>query len=62
MKTRYRITQNNGLYKIQKWPGDDYGGEMNTDDLNEILAYQLHADQLVSKTQRMIESWLKKVR
>ena len=62
MKTRYRITQQNGLYKIQKWFGDDYGGEMNTDDLNEILAYQLHADQLVSKTQRMIESWLKKVR
>ena len=62
MKTRYKITQQNGLYKIQKWLGDDYGGEMNTDDLNEILAYQLHADQLVSKTQRMIESWLKKVR
>ena len=62
MKTRYRITQNNGLYKIQKWFGDDYGGEMDTDDLNEILAYQLHADQLVSKTQRMIENWLKKVR
>ena len=62
MKTRYRITQNNGLYKIQKWPGDDYGGEMNADDLEEILAYQLHADQVVSKTQRMIESWLKKVR
>ena len=62
MKTRYRITQENGLYKIQKWLGDDYGGEMDTDDLNEILAYQLHADQLVSKTQRMIENWLKKVR
>ena len=62
MKTRYRITEKDGLYKIQKWPGDDYGGEMNTADLNEILAYQLHADQLVSKTQRMIETWLKKVR
>ena len=62
MTTRYKITQQNGLYKIQKWLGDDYGGEMDTDDLNEILAYQLHADQLVSKTQRMIESWLKKVR
>ena len=62
MKTRYRITEKDGLYKIQKWPGDDYGGEMNTADLNEILAYQLHADQLVSKTQRMIENWLKKVR
>ena len=62
MTTRYRITQENGLYKIQKWLGDDYGGEMDTADLNEILAYQLHADQLVSKTQRMIESWLKKVR
>ena len=62
MKTRYRITQENGLYKIQKWFGDDYGGEMDADDLEEILAYQLHADQLVSKTQRMIESWLKKVR
>ena len=63
MKTRYKITQEkDGLYKIQKWPGDDYGGEMDTADLNEILAYQLHADQLVSKTQRMIENWLKKVR
>ena len=62
MKTRYRITEKDGLYKIQKWPGDDYGGEMNTADLEEILAYQLHADQLVSKTQRMIENWLKKVR
>ena len=62
MKTRYRITQENGLYKIQKWPGDDYGGEMDAAELDEILAYQLHADQLVSKTQRMIETWLKKVR
>jgi hypothetical protein len=62
MKTRYKITQENGLYKIQKWLGDDYGGEMDTADLDEILAYQLHADQLVSKTQRMIENWLKKVR
>ena len=62
MKTRYRITEKDGLYKIQKWPGDDYDGEMNTADLNEILAYQLHADQLVSKTQRMIENWLKEVR
>lgn len=63
MTTRYKITQEkNGLYKIQKWLGDDYGGEMDTADLNEILAYQLHADQLVSKTQRMIENWLKKVR
>jgi len=62
MKTRYKITQENGLYKIQKWLGDDYGGEMDAADLNEILAYQLHADQLVDKTQRMIENWLKKVR
>jgi len=62
MKTRYKITQENGLYKIQKWLGDDYDGEMNTADFNEILAYQLHADQLVDKTQRMIENWLKKVR
>jgi len=62
MTTRYKITQENGLYKIQKWLGDDYGGEMDTADLNEILAYQLHADQLTSKTQRMIENWLKKVR
>ena len=62
MTTRYKITQENGLYKIQKWPGDDYGGEMDTADLDEILAYQLHADQLTSKTQRMIENWLKKVR
>ena len=60
MTTRYKITQENGLYKIQKWLGDDYGGEMDTADLNEILAYQLHADQLVSKTQRMIERLINK--
>jgi hypothetical protein len=61
MKTRYKITQEkDGLYKIQKWPGDDYGGEMDTADLNEILAYQLHADQLTSKTQRMIERLINK--
>ena len=60
MTTRYKITQQNGLYKIQKWPGDDYDGEMNTADLEEILAYQLHADQLVDKTQRMIERLINK--
>jgi len=61
MTTRYKITQEkDGLYKIQKWFGDDYDGEMDTADLNEILAYQLHADQLVSKTQRMIEGLIKK--
>jgi len=54
MKTRYKITEKNGLYKIEKWLGDDYDGEMNTADLDEILAYQLHGGQLVSKTQRMI--------
>lgn len=60
MKTRYRITQENGLYKIEKLLGNDYDGEMNTDDLNEILSYQLHADQLVSKTQRMIDRLINK--
>lgn len=60
MKTRYRITQENGLYKIEKLLGNDYSGEMNTADLEEILAYQLHADQLVSKTQRMIERLISK--
>ena len=60
MKTKYKITKENGLYKIQKWFGEDYDGEMNTADLNEILAYQLHADQLVSKTQRMIERLIDK--
>ena len=54
MKTRYKITEKNGLYKIEKWLGDDYDGEMNTADLDDILSYQLHGDQLVSKTQRMI--------
>lgn len=62
MKTRYKITQNNGLYKIQKCLDEFYSGEMDADDLEEILAYQLQGNQLVDKTQRMIESWLKKVR
>jgi len=60
MKTRYKITQENGLYKIQKCLDEFYSGEMNTADLDEILAYQLHADQLVSKTQRMIERLINK--
>ena len=61
MKTRYKITQEkDGLYKIQKWFGEDYDGEMNTADLDEILSYQLHGDQLVGKTQRMIERLINK--
>lgn len=60
MKARYRITEENGLYRIQEWPGDDYDGEMDADELNEILSYQLHADQLVSKTQRMIDRLINK--
>jgi hypothetical protein len=60
MKVRYKITQENGLYKIQKWFGEDYDGEMNTADLDEILSYQLHGDQLVGKTQRMIERLINK--
>jgi len=60
MNVRYKITQENGLYKIQKWFDDDYDGEINSVDLIEILAYQLHGGQLVSKTQRMIERLIKK--
>jgi len=61
MKVRYKITQEkDGLYKIQKWFGEDYDGEMNTADLDEILSYQLHGDQLVGKTQRMIERLIDK--
>jgi len=61
MKVRYKITQEkDGLYKIQKWFGEDYDGEMNTADLDEILSYQLHGDQLVGKTQRMIERLINK--
>jgi hypothetical protein len=60
MKVKYRVTEKDGLYKIQKWFGEDYDGEMNTADLNEILAYQLHGDQLVDKTQRMIERLINK--
>ena len=60
MKVRYKITQENGLYKIQKWFDDDYDGEMNTADLDDILSYQLHGDQLVGKTQRMIERLINK--
>jgi hypothetical protein len=60
MKVRYKITQENGLYKIQKWFDDDYDGEIDSIYLIEILAYQLHGDQLVGKTQRMIERLIKK--
>tara|TARA_R110000868_G_scaffold139471_6_gene354334 strand:+ start:472 stop:654 length:183 start_codon:yes stop_codon:yes gene_type:complete len=60
MKVRYKITQENGLYKIQKWFGNDCDGEIDSVDLIEILAYQLHGDQLVGKTQRMIERFIKK--
>jgi len=61
MKVRYKITQEkDGLYKIQKWFGEDYDGEMNTADLDEILSYQLHGDRLVGKTQRMIERLINK--
>jgi hypothetical protein len=61
MTTRYKITQEkDGLYNIQKCLDEFYSGEMNTADLDEILAYQLHADQLVSKTQRMIERLINK--
>ena len=59
MKTRYKITQEkDGLYKIQKWLGDDCTGEMDKQDLDELLGYQLHAQQLTSKTQRKINSLL----
>jgi hypothetical protein len=34
MKVKYRVTEKDGLYKIEKWFGDDYDGEMNTADLN----------------------------
>jgi hypothetical protein len=61
MKVKYKITQENGLYKIQKWSGDDYDGEIDSVDLIEILAYQLHGGQLVNKTQRMINSTLRLV-
>ena len=61
MKTRYKITQEkDGLYKIQKWFGDEYDGEIDSVDLIEVLAYQLHAQQLVGKTHRMIERLIKK--
>jgi hypothetical protein len=61
MKTRYKITlEKDGLYKIQKWFGDDYDGEIDSVDLIEILAYQLHGEQLVGKTQRMIERLINK--
>ena len=59
MKTRYKITQEkDGLYKIQKWLGDDCTGEMDKQDLDELLGYQLHAQQLTLKTQRKINSLL----
>ena len=61
MKVRYKITQEkDGLYKIEKWFGDDYDGEIDAAELNDILEYQLHGDQLVGKTQRMIERLINK--
>lgn len=58
MKVKYRITEKNDLYKIEKWLGDDYTGEMDKQDLDELLGYQLHAHQLTSKTQRKIKALL----
>ena len=58
MKTKYRITEKDGLYKIEKWLGDDCTGEMDKQDLDELLGYQLHAQQLTLKTQRKINSLL----
>jgi hypothetical protein len=58
MKVRYRITENNGLYKIEKWLSDDCTGEMDKQDLDELLGYQLHAQQLTGKTQRKIKALL----
>jgi hypothetical protein len=58
MKTKYRITEKNGLYKIEKWLSDDCTGEMDKQDLDELLGYQLHAHQLTSKTQRKIKALL----
>lgn len=58
MKVRYKITEKNGLYKIEKWLGDDCTGEMDKQDFDELLGYQLHAHQLTSKTQRKIKALL----
>lgn len=58
MKVRYKITEIDGLYKIEKWLSDDYDGEMDKQDLDELLGYQLHSHQLTSKTQRKIKALL----
>jgi hypothetical protein len=55
MKSRYKITQENGVYKIQKWLDENCTGEMDKNELNEILGLQLHAQQLTGKVQRMLK-------
>ena len=55
MKSRYKITQENGVYKIQKWLDESCTGEMDKDELNELLGLQLHAQQLNGKVQRILK-------
>ena len=55
MKSRYKITQENGVYKIQKWLDESCTGEMDKNELNEILGLQLHAHQLTGKFQRILK-------
>ena len=55
MKSRYKIAQENGVYKIQKWLDESCTGEMDKDELNELLGLQLHAQQLNGKVQRILK-------
>lgn len=62
MKVKYRITENNGLYEIRKVGEGVYTGMMHESELNDILAFQLQALQLTSKTQRILHSlWMKQL-
>ena len=62
MKVRYKITENDGLYDIRKVEDGVYTGMMHESDLNEIMAFQLQALQLTSKTQRILRAlWMKQL-
>jgi hypothetical protein len=62
MKVKYRITESDGLYDITKVEDGVYTGMMYDSELNDILALQLQALQLTSKTQRILRAlWMKQL-
>jgi hypothetical protein len=62
MKVKYRITESDGLYDITKVEDGVYTGMMYDSELKDILALQLQALQLTSKTQRILRAlWMKQL-